>query len=444
VRFVLLVLLIVTTPAVAHAADGGSAPPPDPAKGERFDGRRSDPGAARRDAALAIPRLVLVIPRLAWRALFVPVGLAARWAERNHVMQRVLDAITSRDGVRPVVDFVSGTKAIFGLTYFTLRALGPATESRASLAGNIADAVAARLVLRPTSLVGAAQYILDIDFFSRNDQLFTGIGFEEARTLGRGGRYAITSFDLRNIVRLYAHEIVSLHAEGTFGVRKFGNGISVYGDPPILDVFCERAFEGRCLTGIVDEARVPGFNEGTQFVRAGLALRLDSRDSVSAPSSGAMLEVGGDYTRGLGDDRSSYFRFRGTLDLWKRSRVLVARVRAATVVPTGGEAVPFTEQFLLGDPDAVRGVRLGRYRDASLLVATLEYRWPVYLWMDAALFVDYGGMFGPRFRDFSFDKMIPAIGGALRVRSTRQLFLRVQIAYGFGEGTVLSFTANAF
>lgn len=436
---------MVCTPAAA------AEPPPDPSRGERFDGRRSDPAAARREAALAVPRLLLVLPRLVWRALFVPVGLTTRWIERHHVFQRVLDAITSRDGlvgVRPVVNIVSGIQPIFGLSYFNLRALGPRTELRATLAGNIADAVVARWLMRPTSLWGSAQYVLDLDFTYRNDFVYSGIGFEPARE-GRVGRYAADVLDVHNLVRLDAHPLVSLYGDGGFGFRRFANGKDVYGVPPIADVYCTPMFDGRCLTSHVAEAEVPGFNGGTQFLRAALGVRIDTRDSGSAPSQGVAIDLRADYTHGLGDDRSSYFRVHGVLeaalDLWQRSRVLVVRLQAGTVLPTDGSSpVPFSELYVLGLPEIHRGVRFGRYRDASLFVATAEYRWPIAQWMDAALFVDYGGVFGPHFSGFSFDKMIPAVGGAIRVRTSRQLIMRLHVAYGWGEGTVVTFTASAF
>jgi len=399
-----------------------------------------------------VPRLLLVLPRLVWRALFVPVGLGARWFERRHVLQRVLDAITSRDGlvgVRPTVGITSGILPIFGLSYFNLRALGPRTELRASLAGNIADVVAARFLMRPTSLWGSAQYILDLDYTYRDDFVYSGIGFEPANQ-GRVGRYAANVVDVHNVVRLDAHPLVSFYGDGAFGLRRFGNGRDIYGVPPIADVYCTPKFDGRCLTAHVSEAEVPGFNEGTQFLRATLGMHVDTRDSFSAPSQGVALDVRADYSHGLGDDHSSYVRLHGileaALDLWQRSRVLVVRLQAGTVLPTEGSSpVPFTELYVLGLPELHRGVRFGRYRDASLFLATAEYRWPIAQWMDAALFVDYGGVFGPHFDGFSFDKMIPAVGGALRVRTSQQLIMRLQLAYGWaGEGTVVTFTASAF
>lgn len=444
-RTLLLSLLIVCTPAFA------AKPPPDPSRGERFDGRRSDPAAARREAALAVPRALLVLPRLLWRAIWVPIGIGARFVERHYVFQRVLAAITSRDGlvgVRPAVSVITGIQPIFGLSYFNLRALGPRTELRATLAGNVADVITAGFLMRPTSLWGAAQYTLSIDYTYRDDFVYSGIGFETARE-GRVGRYSANLVDVHSVVHLGAHSLVSFYADGAFGLRRFGNGIFVYGDPPIADVYCTPKFAGRCLSSHVSEAEVPGFNTGTQFLRATLGMRVDTRDSISAPSQGVALDLRADYSHGLGGDEPSYFRLHGileaALDLWQRSRVLVVRLQAGTVLPTAGSApVPFTELYVLGLPEVHRGVRFGRYRDASLFLATAEYRWPVAQWMDAALFVDYGGVFGPRFSGFSFDKLIPAVGGALRIRTSQQLLMRLQLAYGWYEGTVITFTASAF
>jgi outer membrane protein assembly factor BamA len=182
------------------------------------------------------------------------------------------------------------------------------------------------------------------------------------------------------------------------------------------------------------------------MVRGGVWVEVDTRDNWYRPASGAVADIGVEYSHGLGFDHSSYFRMHAglsaALDLWQRARVLLVSVSADDVEPTGATPVPFTELVVLGGPSSLRGARPGRFRDLSSLLMSAEYRWPLWMWADASLFVDYGGVFGRGFDGFAIDKFQPDVGGGLRVRTSRELFFGLQTAYGFSEGWQLFLAAT--
>ena len=426
------------------------APPPDPTKGERYDGRTDiGPHAWNGyDKALLVPRLILWIPRELYRHVLWPIiGPGVKLTERYHVIQWAEYALTSADGrvgVRPVFNFVSGYRATFGLAFFDERLLGEGTDFRISASGNFGRTFLTDLRLRPTHFGRAVEYTFYAGYIKRDDYLYSGIGERQART-NPLARYSVDEVDAHNFIDLVATPFVSLHLDGMFGLRRFGNGTNLGGDVPIDEVYCTRVLEGRCLAFEVDPRKVPGWN-GTQFLRGHVLLRVDSRDAPQRPTSGAVLEVGADYSHGLGFDDSSYLRAQGSLvgviDLYRRSRVLVLRATAEEVFPFGTTPVPFSELPVLGTPDLFRGARWGKYRDHTLFLLTAEYRWPIWMWMDAALFADYGGVFGKNWVGFSFNDMIPGFGLALRIRTSRQFYLRVQGAYGVGEGWNFSISAS--
>jgi outer membrane protein assembly factor BamA len=192
--------------------------------------------------------------------------------------------------------------------------------------------------------------------------------------------------------------------------------------------------------------QVPGFHVGTQFFRAGATLRADSRDNYYRPSSGALVEVGADWSHGLGFDQSDYVRLHAAtsavLDLWQRSRTLVIRFAADDLEPIGYYPVPFSEMIVLGGPDTFRGFRPGRFRNFSSVFAGIEYRWPVWMWMDATVFGEYGGVFGRGFEGFSVTRMAPDLGAGVRLRSSDTFYARAQVAYGFGDGWQAFFSVN--
>jgi outer membrane protein assembly factor BamA len=422
------------------------APPPDPRKGESYDGREH--GATWKDDLLVVPQLILTVPRLVLRALFWPIGAAARWLDKEHAVERMMAAMTSDDGligVRPEVAFVTGYSATFGLSFFDDKIFGPGSSLGADLGGNGGNIVYTHFRLRPLKWGEPVQYYVDVDYRQRDDYFFAGVGWDAAH-LRPGARYGMRTLQAANLVRFWLSRYLTVDLGADFTARRFYDGVQSSGERPISETDCVLLLGYRCVHGLIDEERVPGFNQGTQYLRGQFGLRIDGRDIAHRPTSGALFDFHAQYAHGLGFDDSSWFRLRGdlvaALDLWRRSRVLVLRLSAETVVPTTGGTVPFTELAQLGGPDDLRGARIGKYRDYSSLLATVEYRWPVWMWMDAALFTDWGGVFGKGWNGFDVRKMVPDLGLALRLRTTYRMFFRLQLAYGFGEGWYFSFTAS--
>jgi hypothetical protein len=431
----LLAALLSTRPALAQ-----ESPPPDPSKGDSFDGREHRPTVTQ--GFLFVPRLVLWLPRMIYRVGFYPLGNSIRWSEEHAVMPRVAMALSSPDGaigVRPMFDFVTGYRFVFGLRFFDHKLLGPGTDFSLSLAGNLIGIVLASASVRPTHINRPIEYTASVGYYQRDDFLFTGIGMAAAQS-HPGARFLGKALEQANVVSFVLGKHWRLSTNGVFGYQRFGNGIPYGNDQPILQVYCIRLVDGRCRPPpTVDPVQVPGFYTGTQFLRAGIGLHVDTRDVPFRPTSGAAFDAYVDYSHGLGaSDPSTYFRthfaLTAVLDLWARSRVLVLRAATNALWPAGNEFVPFFELPVLGGPDGLRGARWGKYRDFTNVLFTAEYRWPIWMWMDAALFTDYGGAFGKNYNGFAIDRFVPDIGVGLRLRTSGQFYLRVQAAYGWGEG----------
>jgi hypothetical protein len=64
------------------------------------------------------------------------------------------------------------------------------------------------------------------------------------------------------------------------------------------------------------------------------------------------------------------------------------------------------------------------------------------MWMDAAIFGEYGGVFGRGFEGFSVNRMAPDLGAGVRLRSSDTFYARAQVAYGFGDGLQAFFSVN--
>jgi outer membrane protein assembly factor BamA len=411
--------------------------------GEPADGRQPKKRVA--DDLLVVPRLLLTPPRLLWKGLSYPIQAMANGEERHHFSQKLYLLVTSWDGtigIRPEISYQLSFTPFFGATFFHNKLLGPGTGFDVTfMLGASSDNYYARVRMRPFAFRHATQLHLLTQFNERDDQLFTGIGMDHTRG---PSRYRLTAFDIDAQVRAQVRPEVRLQAGAQFGFRRFGNSSDPSGDPAILDVYCVRAENGLC-THRIDNALVPGFT-GTQFLRVDTGFRVDTRDSSFRPTSGAVAELQVDYSHGL-DDPSSYFRLSasamGVIDLWKRSHILLLRAWGMGVFPINDEPVPFTELVVLGGPDDLRGVRWGLYRDYTGMLFTAEYRWPIWMWMDASLFTDFGGVFGRHWNDFELEKLKPDVGAGIRIRTSTSFLLRLQTAWSPADGWQLFVAATA-
>src|SRR5512135_375925 len=108
-------------------------PPPDPSRGESYDGIAHGPGW--RDDLLALPRIVLAPLRLTFKALAVPVHHLLDWDEINHVHEKIFAALTTRDGligVRPAFQYSLSFAPVIGLRFFDQKLLGRGTDFEAT------------------------------------------------------------------------------------------------------------------------------------------------------------------------------------------------------------------------------------------------------------------------------------------------------------------------
>lgn len=442
--FAIVMLLLMACPFAA-----AEEPPPDPSRGEPYDGIGKKPDW--RDDALAVPRIVLAPLRLFFDALAVPIHHLLDWDEVHHVVEKALAAFTARDGligVRPAFEYSISFAPIVGLRFFDRTLLGRGTDFEVTAMTGGIHVFYAEVAARPTPIDRALEVTVKASYLQRNDQIFAQIGYtgEDNDFLLYRSRYAIDALDAGGVMTYTAAPGLFLDVTTMFGLRRFGNGIDIAGELPIEEVYCVRDLASLCVPGTVDEVRVPGYTRGTQFFRGGVTLRADSRDNWYRPSSGALIEVGADWTHGVGADDSQYVHahaaLSAVLDLWRRSRTLVVRLEAHDLEPIGYTPVPFSELIVLGGPDTFRGFRPGRFRNYSSLFAGLEYRWPIWMWMDATLFGEYGGVFGRSFEGFAFNRMLPDVGGGVRLRSSDSFFARAQVAYGWGDGWQFFFSVN--
>ena len=101
---------------------------------------------------------------------------------------------------------------------------------------------------------------------------------------------------------------------------------------------------------------------------------------------------------------------------------------------TQGATIPFTEQVVLGGSGPMRGYLYGRLVDRSAAIATLKYRWPIWVFLDGAIHGALGNVFGPQLQDF--DAKLLRVSAAVGVESVGAADHTFEILAGFGTETI--------
>jgi hypothetical protein len=185
-------------------------------------------------------------------------------------------------------------------------------------------------------------------------------------------------------------------------------------------------------------ARIPDEFRGYLLARVGDRASLDSRarrayerlpksDAVEPLQSGVRLGARVELAGGPRfDDRFGErlalqallrrgFVVGVSLDLVRR-RVLSVRFTfdAVDSLLARGEQLPVTELATLGGQHPLRGFLPGRLLGRTAVSATLEYAWPVWIWLDGVAHYSLGNAFGPALEGGSIGALRQSFGLGLR------------------------------
>jgi len=180
----------------------------------------------------------------------------------------------------------------------------------------------------------------------------------------------------------------------------------------------------------------PGFGDIVTYVDARLVGRYDTRDTAGRPTRGVSLEgtvlgrsdVTGKHLSATTLTAAAHVH----LPLLPDDRVLVLTVAGAAAMPLiPGDDKPLDSLAVL-DRTNVRGYDRERFRDLYAIVASAEYRFPIYEYLasrvglDAFMFVDAGTIWGRE--SFSLDPRY-SFGGGVRGASQTKVYLQTTLAW---------------
>jgi hypothetical protein len=404
-----------------------NAPEPSKRKKPNYDGRGEPPTTAG-DVALWVPRILLSPVYLTTEYIIRrPLGWLISTAERNSWAPAIIDFFTfgedHKAGVVPTAFLEFNFRVSVGLYFFWDDFLVEKNDLR--LRGQfggpnwVSFGAVDRIHLGKDSFLG-----LGADFTQRPDYVFHGIGPSSLEA--NRSRYQMLSVDTGPLYDLTVTDSVHFRTKVGFKTASFSDGS--FGDDPSISQEVARG----------SYPLPPGFVGGYTSVYEHADLSFDSRKPRPAPGNGVRISARIDHGTDLrANPGASWIRYGGTAgaywDVTGQARTLGLVASTDFVESLRGDAIPFTEQVMLGGSGAMAGFRYGRLVGQSAVTAALVYRWPIWVWLDGALLVATGNVFDAHLR--GFDPKLLRLSSGIGIRSTGSPDHQIELDLGIGTET---------
>ena len=374
----------------------------------RLDGREPK-GPTAKEVLIWIPRVLFAPVHLVFEwGIRKPLGAILTAAERDNWSDFIIDFFTFEDrkiGVVPTFFYDFNFRPSVGIFAFWDELFVKPHSIR--LIGGYGGEDWYRVTfLDQWDLGKKAELSFGFNLWGRPDNIFAGIGLEGDPDLR--SRYFHEFIDGTGQFVLQPWRRSEIRFEA--GVRRFRfrTAGSAGSDEQTLRAALEN--------GVF--AQTPGGLDGyfANFQR--LLVRIDTRKHRPAPGTGLLIEPylnhgwdmeNPDLRRWLGYGG----RAAGFVDLGQH-RVLGLTGQTHFVNAVGDRAdedIPFTELFILGRrPQDLSGFLPGTLRGQSAAIFTLEYTYPIWVYLDGALHVSVGNAFGKNLEGFNVERFRGSIG----------------------------------
>lgn len=173
----------------------------------------------------------------------------------------------------------------------------------------------------------------------------------------------------------------------------------------------------------ISKRNLPGLMDRTEMGRLQIVVSRDSRDRPVNPSKGGHASL----MAGLFHDLDGQFKFwRFSADLRHNihlfyNRILSLRLAGEAIRPLADGDIPFYYLSELGRQETIRGFSRGRFRDRDMVLASVEYHYPVWRMANAMLFLDVGQVTHNIFSDISPDDLKFGYGGGIQIWGREKL-----------------------
>lgn len=405
---VALAFALVCACGAARADDIPKRPVPD------YSGRGDGPTTVG-DVLIWIPRIIVAPVYLVTEYLIRrPIRALVVWAEDVKLVENAFDffGIGKPLGFVPTFYFDLRAHPHFGIYFFW--DAGPNSLRFSASAGE--DFISATLRDRVT-IVDTLRVGVRLHGSNRSDALFYGIG--PTVDDDRPTRYEIQRLEA---AATFEWGPINQYIGLQLGERDIQFGSGTCCDDPSLG---EGVARGYFPTPF-------GFADGGyRGPFAHLRVTLDSRPSL--PNAGAGVTFDGEIGSDTIHDRS-WARFGGQasagVDVFGGRRVVSLTLGAQFDEPLSGPDVPFTELVGVGGDGLLPAFGAGQLIGRSAIEASLQYEWPIWVYLTGAAHVAIGNVFGDHLSDFDTNLLRMSFG--VGIRSVGSVDHRFQFLFALG------------
>ena len=388
-----------------------------------YDGRGTEPMSGT-DALVWVPRYLLMPVQFAMEyAVRKPIGKAVTKAEQEELPARVIDAFRFGERqqvlIAPTFSFDFGLRANIGLMVRWKEVGHPDNSFNADFAfggvdyvsGGIGDSYSPSNKKWAVSLNTSASRRADGLFFGLNET----ISEDNESRFNWVGSTTKFGFDVDPWRRT--------HISLSTGYRyvTFGDNVS-----------------GTSIPDLVEEGNIPelppGYEDGYSIVFQSTVVSFDTRLRRPSPVSGFVARVNADFALDVRDPTALSWVVYGAAagafwDVSKSHHVISAGAGVAFSDAFAGE-VPFTEVPVISGNGPMSGF-VGRYLIGdSAFAASVNYTWPIWLFLDGKIHVATGNVFAGHLSAFELSKLRLSFSGGIAAVGTGDHFFEILAGFG--------------
>ena len=443
----------VPTPEAAPAPEATptpeAAPAPEATAAPRapITERRAEPDYDGREDGVTVGEVLLWVPRIAVSPIYLvsefvirrPLGFLISTAEEEHVAEKLLEVFTFGDegqfAIVPTAYVDLGFRPRYGLyaRWSDVAVDGNKLKLNATLSTGDQFSISTGDSYRPPDAIYSVSVA---NTYSRaDDRRFYGAASRDAtRTLGddRFG-YSLESNNTR--LNLSFDLWRSSQVTATVGVRSMR--------------FDDDIRNGTALTDPANGfATPPGYDDGYTALHSRLSAALDTRRP--RPFAGDGVRLTGKIRHGVDlrdhatGEAPKWLAYGGSLggylDVSGVNHVLglIGHVELSEALDG---AIPFTELIDIGGSGPLRGFIPGRLYGDSAAALVVEYRYPVWIWLDGSFHSALGNVFPGHLDGLKPSALRHSFGLSLRTAGSRDHSFDFTLAFGsepLGDGGAIN------
>jgi outer membrane protein assembly factor BamA len=332
----------------------------------------------------------------------------------NKLIPKTMDFFTSEDGNRGVQPSYS-SRSGGGIKFYQKGFFNPESKLNLKASGSLKGRQHYQIELKRIRFY---QRILEFHFMS------------EYRFLLGEAFYGIGPNTRHGDRTDYNHELIM--AESGLGVH-FNNQLKfeVQAGLERHNIFGHDGSNRPSIKQLYNFDNLPGLETGVQIARFHAGFYYDSRNRPGNPSSGKEASLSTNMFRDLSDKLYDFWQVSAEVKQYVhlfKNRVLVLRIAGETAESFENRKIPFYYLGSFGRHETIRGFDRGRFRDKDLMLASVEYRIPLWHSIDTELFVDAGQVSNNIYQNFRAENFQFGYGIGWRLWNSKDLIATLEFA----------------